>query len=232
MGIFSKKSALDLYLEESTRRRLFTMFTDIENSPYSFLSHLTFSSKTSDSETLVVKLENSKLSQHFNEFMNVFLEEFNSKFPKGTESPRPQGDTVQLIDWPNYSIADQNQPFRVLRDPAFTNNSGETQPENFHFKYFSMYGFIDSTSIGKLYLLKGRNSETRFVELIDLNVDIRDELGASLWSICTSNKDFKSALFLRIRFRAGENVFDEVSIGFPRKIKAIEIGMLLSKFKL
>lgn len=229
MGLFGNK---DPMVSIGVDSRGTVMPGTIENSSYKFLWYPTFSSKKSDSDTALVELKIDDLGDNFRTFMNEFLEKFNSQFPVGTESPRPKGDVVELSDWPNYTIGESSHPYWVLRDPDFTNNLGETLAENFHQKYFSMYVYTDSSSVGKFGMLHGRGSNSKFVDFFDFNVSLQDELGMSLWSICASSTSIKSALFLSVRFRAGESTFDKVMVGLPRRAKAAETGMILSKFKL
>ncbi len=229
MGIFGKKNP---YVELSNLSNFDIMNHQVDGSTKPFLFFPRLLSSDSNSSVEVVSLEVDQLSKDFRDFSNQLLNEYNSQFEVGTESPRPGGDEIELSPWPNYTILKSNHPFRIQQDPEFQNwKTGETEPENFHRKTFSFFVLIDSASIGKLYIIKKVGVKAELKEIVDLGVKVDSPLYFVLWSLCSKNPEIKSSLLVKAKFCAGNSNLDKFLISIPRPTEAVKIALYLSKVK-
>lgn len=229
MGILRNK---DPFETVGTVTRMLVMPGRVTDSDTRFLWFPIFSSKADNQDVVLFELNMDKLKEPFLNFMNAFLREYNSKFSKGAKSGPPVGDELSLREWPNFTILVNTHPFRVFQAEEFIDRFGDSPPESYHKKQFSILIFLDSNDVGKLYLINGRGPYTNFQEFFDLGISQSDEIGTSLWSISTNAPNTKSALFMNIHFNAGDSKFEKLIIGIPKRNRALEVGMMLSRLNL
>ena len=229
MGMFGNKNPY----AELTRLSNFDVMhskPDEESRPFLWFPKL-LSAKSSP-EVAILRMEVDKLNKDFQDFSLQLLAQYNSLFKTGTESPRPGGDEFDLSLWPNFTIAKENNPFRIQQDSNFQGRQGETAPENFHRKEFSFFVFFDSRSVGKLHILRRVGSRAEYREVIDLGISIDTEIGFILWALCSSNPDIKSSIIVRAKFCAGNLHVDDLVVTLPRKGEAAKIALHLAKVDL
>ena len=229
MGIFGKKNP---YAELTQLSNFDIMNQQLDGSMKPFLFFPRLLSAQDKPRVEAVELKLDKLSKDFSDFSNQLLIEYNSRFPTGTESPRPGGDEIELSIWPNYTILKSTHPFRIQQDPDYQNwKTGDTEPENFHRKAFTFYVLIDSASIGKLFIIKKVGLRAELKEMVDLGIGVDSPIGFALWSLCSKNPEVKSSLLVKAKFSAGNQNLEKLVVSVPIPTEAVKIALYLSKVK-
>jgi hypothetical protein len=188
-------------------------------------------SKKSDQEATVFEIDLEKLALGFRAFEDNFLSQYNQLFGKGRETPRSGGggDELSLSLWPNYTIAKDDRPFRVLQDSDFVDRQGDTKLENFDYKEFSMFVYFDKEDPLRLGLLKNLGNDYCLEEFLKFSVSPESDLYFILWSLCTNDINLKSTLTVRVKFLAGEHKFRKVLISIPTPPSAALISKYFEK---
>lgn len=226
MGMFGKKNP---YAELSRISNLQIMHSTIDANTKPFLLFPYLLSAKSNAEVEVFELDLANLSQDFRDFSFQLLTQYKSLYPVGSESPRPGGDEFALTAWPNFSILNDDNPFRIMQDSNFQDRKGDTETENFTRKEFSFLVFIDSASVGKLQILKKVGTQSTFKEIFDLRVKAESTIGFILSNLCSKDHEIKSSLIVRAKFHAGNFELDKLLITIPRATEAAKISQYLSK---
>jgi hypothetical protein len=221
MGFFRKEDPLARLVRTSNFR---VLWSPIAGSELKILMFPYLMSSKSDQDVTVFELSLEKLNPEFKIFEANFLSQYNQRFKKGRETPRPGGDEFSLSLWPNYTIANDSRPFRVLQDSDYQDRQGDTKPEHFDFKEFGMFTYFDESDPLRLGLLKSLGQTISFVELLKFDLTPESELFFILWSLCTNDPKLKSSLQVKVKFVAGESKFRKVLISIPTPSSATEIS--------
>jgi hypothetical protein len=221
MGFFKKEDPLAKLVRTSNFR---VLWSPIAGSEFKILMFPYLMSSKSDQVVTVFELSLEKLSPEFKSFEANFLSQYNQLFKKSRETPRPGGDEFSLSLWPNYTIAKDSRPFRVLQDSDYQDRQGDTKPEQFDFKEFTMFIYFDESDPLRLGLLKSLGNAVSFVEFLKFNLTPESDLFFILWSLCTNDPNLKSTLVVRVKFVAGEQKFSQVLITIPSPSSAAAIS--------
>jgi len=223
MGFFKKEDPLARLARTSNFR---VVWSPIAGSELKILMFPLLMSSKSDQDVTVFELSLEKLSPEFKIFEANFLSQYNQLFKKGRETPRSGsgGDEFSLSLWPNYTIANDSRPFRVLQDSDYQDRQGDTKPEHFDFKEFGMFIYFDESDPLRMGLLKALGPSVSFVEFLRFDLAPSSELFYIFWSLCSNDPNLKSTLAVRVKFVAGEQKFSQVLITIPTPSSATEIS--------
>jgi hypothetical protein len=223
MGLFKKEDPIAKLARTSNFR---VVWSPIAGSEIKILMFPYLMSSKSNQDVTVFELSLEKLSPEFKTFEANFLSAYNQQFKKGRETPRSGsgGDEFSLSLWPNYTIANDSRPFRVLQDSDYRDRQGDTKPEHFDFKEFGMFIYFDESDPLRLELLKSLGHNISFVEFLKFDLTPASELFFILWSLCTSAPNLKSTLVVKVKFVAGEHKFSKVLITIPTPSSAAAIS--------
>lgn len=226
MGLFKKENPLAKLVSVSNMR---VLWESIDRSNLKLLMFPFFMSEKSDQEITVFEINLEKLTPGFKAFENNFLSQYNLLFGNGRETPRSGqgGDELSLSLWPNYTIAKDSRPYRVLQDNDHQDRYGDTKAEHFDYKQFGMLVYFDTENPLRLGLLRNFGNQIGVEEFLTLDVAIGSELYFALWSLCTNTTDIKSTLIVRVKFVAGEQSFRKVLISVPNPTPAALISKYL-----
>jgi hypothetical protein len=227
MGLFRKKNPFWDLSQLSDFAIMHSKFDEVHE-PFIFFPKVSTKNHLSVD---FLELTTSDLNSEFQDLLSQLLQKYNSLFKPGTESPRPGGDEFVLQGWPNFYILNSIHPFRIIQDSNYQDGSGNTAPHNFQRKEFSFFVFIDSESVGKLHICTKAGSQLEFLEIFDLNLKVDSETYFSLWSLCASDPNVKSGLFVRAKFEAGSTDIDELFCVVPKPFEAAAISWYLKKAK-
>ena len=228
MGFFKKEDPLAKLVGISNLR---VLWSPIADSQLKVLMFPFLMSGKSDQEVTVFEIDPEKLSPEFRAFEVNFLSQYNQLFEKSRETPRSGGggDEFSLSLWPNYTIAKDNRPFRVLQDSDFVDRQGDTKPENFDNKEFSMFVYFDKENPLRLRLLKNLGNDYSLEEFLMFQVSHQSDLYFILWSLCSNDINQKSTLAVRVKFVAGERKFRKVLISIPTPSSAVMVSKYFEK---
>lgn len=223
MGFFKKEDPLAKLVRTSNFR---VLWSPIAGSEQKILMFPYLMSSKSDQDVTVFEIKLDKLSPEFKIFETNFLSQYNQLFKKGRETPRSGsgGDEFSLSLWPNYTIANDSRPFRVLQDSDYRDRQGNTKPEHFDFKEFGMFIYFDESDPLRLGLLKSQGNTISFVEFLKFDLTPESELFFILWSLCTNDPNLKSTLAVQVKFVSGDSKFRKVLISIPTPSSATEIS--------
>lgn len=228
MGFFKKEDPLAKLVGISNFR---VLWSPIAGSQLKVLMFPFLMSEKSNQEVTVFEIDLEKLALGFRAFEVNFLSQYNQLFQTGRETPRSGGggDEFSLSLWPNYTIANDNRPYRVLQDSDFVDRQGDTKPENFDNKEFSMFVYFDKEDPLRLGLLKYLGNDYSLEEFLKFKVSPESDLYFILWSLCTNDVNLRSTLVVRVKFVAGEQKFRKVLISIPTPPSAALISKYLEK---
>jgi hypothetical protein len=223
MGIFKKENPLAKLVRVSNLR---VLWETIDGSELKLLMFPFLMSEKSDQDVTVFELNLEKPTPGFIAFESNFLGQYNSLFEKGRETPRSGegGDELALSLWPNYTIATDSRPFRVLQDKEYVDRNGDTKAEYFDYKQFGMFVYFDNENPLRLGLLRNFGNRNNLEEFVTLDVPVASDLYFSLWSLCTNDVNIKSTLIVRVKFVAGEQNFRKVLISVPNQSAAFTVS--------
>jgi len=95
--------------------------------------------------------------------------------------------------------------------------------------WFDLKLWIDSANIGKLYLYIKENSQSRFVEVFEIETDIYQPIGMALSNLTPKNSGVRCSVHTRVFMSKESGKLIAVDLALPNSSDAAKVGKLFAE---